>query len=249
MRSNSNVFAGLWGQRFTLKFDSRVWCKICYWRRLFEAVSMKYSQNKSTKKTLSADDYKRIIFLDGIHTNGHYLTASWTPVKTGLSAPTEYHDAMTGSSTLSAQISESYCQRIHSVRKLSHEIFLTQSRDPSKQWLVNQLWRSGNCETCQSTMTLWQLREIFWNFFGEINNLLVLKKEIFSALKVLFLYYSQGWQHWSLPYPRCTWCYTCDSSYITLLLLHNKVFLCYHKNGLVIVTNLLADGYLKKLAV
>jgi len=42
--------------------------------------------------------------------------------------------------------------------------------------------------------------------------------------------------------------YTCDSSLITLLLLHHKVFVIYHKNGLVVVTDLLADGSFKKLA-
>ena len=46
----------------------------------------------------------------------------------------------------------------------------------------------------------------------------------------------------SLPYPRCTWYYTCDSSCITMLLLHQKVFV----NRLVIVTNRLANGLFKK---
>jgi len=46
----------------------------------------------------------------------------------------------------------------------------------------------------------------------------------------------------SLPYPRYTWYYTCDSSCITMLLLHQKVFV----NRLVIVTNRLANGLFKK---
>ena len=49
--------------------------------------------------------------------------------------------------------------------------------------------------------------------------------------------------------PRCTWYYNCDSSCITSLLLHHKVFVSYHKNGLVIVTNVLADGLFRELAL
>ena len=79
---------------------------------------------------------------------------------------------------------------------------------------VNQPWRSGNWGRFSEIFLGRSTISWFW------------KRRSFSALKVLFLYYSQGWQHWSLPYPRCTWCYTCDSSYITLLLLHHKVFVC-----------------------
>jgi len=141
---------------------------------------------------------------------------------------------MTGSSTLSAQISESYCQRIHSVILPSNDLSINHDALAIAR-PVNQPWRSGNCGRFSEISLGRSTISWFW------------KRRFFSALKVLFLYYSQGWKHWSLPYPRCTWYYTCDSSYITLLLLHHKVFVCYHKNGLVIVTNLLADGYLKNL--
>jgi len=149
MRSNSNVFAGLWGWGFTLKFDSGVWCKICYWRRLFEAISMKYSQNKSTKKHCQQMITKESSsWMEFIHVLMDIIWQGLNPSQNRLGRSNRIswcHDRLFNS--LSTDI-----------RKLLPEDPLS---DKTVTWdFFDSVTWSFQAMTCQLIMTLWQLRDL-----------------------------------------------------------------------------------------